>query len=475
MPCPTCDWAHEFPTIKTSGNDDPAPRRSLRDPIHCIIVQPATDDDTAAHERDLGAAGIDADLDGLSADPPDAGNLISTAADTLTRIAFTRVVTALPRTASFMLRSFTRGDRSADAGNPPIPVTPSLGAHVAIDEALLALARGPNRFPTTERFERVGAEVRDAYDLFDREGWLAEPASYHLSPPELRNPAIERAIRPQMHFERILFHSDYAPHHGEPGRERWLGYEHNHTAYAWMFRHRDRPRPWIVCLHGFGTGMPVLDVPAFRAQELHERFGLNVVLPVLPLHGPRKVGRMSGEALMDLDIMNTVHGVTQAIWDVRRLLGWIRTQEPTAVGVFGLSLGAHVTAMLASVEPDLDLALAGIPVCNLTEMFMRHSPRSVKERAKSHQVFGRRTNALTRVISPLALEPRVPPEARCLFAGLGDRMTGPRQAFLLWQHWGEPEISWYKGNHMAYRFSGQVRDFIESVLEARGFRDEPLA
>ena len=53
-----------------------------------------------------------------------------------------------------------------------------------------------------------------------------------------------------------------------------------------MLRHKE-PWPWLVCVHGAEMGRAALDLMLFRAWHLHQDLGLNVVLPVLPMHGPR--------------------------------------------------------------------------------------------------------------------------------------------------------------------------------------------
>ena len=59
--------------------------------------------------------------------------------------------------------------------------------------------------------------------------------------------------------------------------------------YALLLRHKE-DRPWLVCVHGAEMGRAALDLMLFRAWHLHEDLGLNVVLPVLPMHGPRDEG-----------------------------------------------------------------------------------------------------------------------------------------------------------------------------------------
>ncbi len=61
---------------------------------------------------------------------------------------------------------------------------------------------------------------------------------------------------------------------------------------------------------------------------LHEGLGLNVVLPVLPMHGPRARNLPKAAAFPGEDLLDNVHGSAQAVWDIRRLLSWIRLQEP---------------------------------------------------------------------------------------------------------------------------------------------------
>ena len=57
-------------------------------------------------------------------------------------------------------------------------------------------------------------------------------ARYHLTRERVLN----------MRFEHLTFPSGYEPHAGEPGRERWLSYEANRTAHAWVVRSRQPGR-----------------------------------------------------------------------------------------------------------------------------------------------------------------------------------------------------------------------------------------
>jgi hypothetical protein len=250
-----------------------------------------------------------------------------------------------------------------------------------MDESIMALAVGPNRFPRRSDYQRVGDELGRAHALFTDRGWIEDPASYHTDPPPLEEPALTRGWALGRSYERLWWPSGYEPPLGVPGTDRWLAFESNRTASAWVLRHRDRGRPWVVCVHGFGTGSTFMDLVSFRAGHLHDDLGLNVAAIVLPVHGARRPNRLSGEEFLGFELMNGVHGLAQSAWDVRRLLGWVRRQDPAGVGVFGVSLGGLITSLVAALETDLDMALAGIPIIDFPDLLEHHAPRHLHLRS----------------------------------------------------------------------------------------------
>jgi dienelactone hydrolase len=386
----------------------------------------------------------------------------------VTRQPVVRVALTAPRTAGFVMQAWARGRRIPTYPELPAPrVTPALAAQVAIDEAIIALMRSPKRYPHRADYLRVAGELREARALYDARGWLTDPRSYHDDPPPLREVDITLGRARGIDYERVAFASGYEPHPDEPGRDRWLSLTENRTAYAYVVRHHDStPRPWVVCVHGFGTGTPMLDIPGFRVAQLHHDLGLNVLLPVLALHGPRRVGRWSGEALMTFDLLQVVFGMAQSVWDIRRLLNWAGHEGATRVGAYGLSLGGYTVALLAGVADGLAGVIAGIPCTDFPALFRHHAPPAVRQRASHQGLLGEDAHVVHRVISPLALAPRVPYDGRFVFAGLGDRMATPWQAHRLWQHWERPAVLWYEGNHVAFFWSAQVGAFVRDALTA---------
>lgn len=363
------------------------------------------------------------------------------------------------------VRDWIVGHRVPDLPRPGI--TPLTAAKWAVDEWALQVEQLTNRtrVPSETFRRRLRTEMDDALDLFGDAGWLAQPRQYHRDPPPLARPRISLAGWVPTPFEWLRFPSEYAPHQGEPGRERWLGYEANRTAHAWVLRHDDGPRPWLVCVNGYRTGNAMVDLLAFDALRLHHRLGMNLLFPVNPLHGPRRAGR-SGDRVMYAGVMNIVHTLSQAVWDIRRMLSWVRTaQEAPAVGVMGFSLGGYISALLASLDGDLDGVMLGVPESDLVRNIRRQVdhllPPFYEQWGLSWSSFER----VTRVVSPFALEPLVPHQSRAIFAGLVDRWVRPGNVHRLWQHWDEPDICWYGGSHLSFALERDVRRFVDEHFE----------
>ena len=383
------------------------------------------------------------------------------------RRAAARALLAVPRTTRFAVASLVGRDGGA---TPAPPLSPLLLAHVAMDETILALAMAPNRFPRRADYERVSAEVGAARELFAARGWLDDPASYHRVPPPLTGEiALTNGWAMGLPYQQLHFESGFAPRAEEPGADRWSAFTANRTAVATVVRHRDGPRPWLVCLHGFAMGYPFMDFVGLQTERLHHELGLNLVLPVLPLHGPRKATALGGEQFIGFDLMKAVHGLTQTVWDVRRILSWVRMQEPTAVGLYGVSLGALSAALVAGLADPLDCIVAGIPVSDFPALLHAHSPHHVRMRSMEHEILGGTADEVYRVVGPLQFTPKVPIDRRYIFAGVGDRLAPATQATALWRHWREPRIAWYPGNHVGYLWSRNVARFLGDVLTEAGF------
>jgi hypothetical protein len=380
------------------------------------------------------------------------------------------VLQAAPRTAAFLSRASAR-TAGAQLDDTIVPVRPTAGlvAQVLLDEVMIAAFRHPRLLPRGDDYAKAGDDIARTRAYLEARGWLDDPGAYHRRPDPPDLVVHRHGQAPGIRYEHVAFPSEWEPHPDEPGRERWLSFVANRTAHAWIARSRRPSSSWLVCVHGFGMGSnPLFDLNAFRATQLVRR-GLNVAVAVLPMHGRRAGGRAPGEGFMSIDLVDSMHGLAQAAWDVRRLVAWLRREQGAElVGVFGHSLGGHVASLVAGLEDDLSCVIAGIPVVDLPDLFRHHSPPTIARRAEAHGALGASADDVHKVVSPLAYPCRVPFDGRFVFGGLGDRMATFGHAHRLWLHWGRPKLATYGGGHVGFYWSGAVRQFVPDALLASG-------
>ncbi|MCW2547157.1 MAG: hypothetical protein JWN96_1617 [Mycobacterium sp.] len=337
----------------------------------------------------------------------------------------------------------------------------------ATDEMAMGFARLFGMANAGEQLPRIEAEMLDAIALYRRKGWLDNPAAFHAAP----QPAAPKTITKEAmgcHWEILEWQSGYLPDPQDPGAERWAGYARNCHAIARVLRHSE-PRPWLVLLHGAFMGYLTTDARMFDAARLHEELGVNVVLPVLPLHGPRRPeGGLLPRSLPTIDALDNVHGLAQSAADVRALLGWIRTQDEQPIGLYGVSLGSYVAALVGALEEPLACLIAGIPAVDFPTVFRSQTPPRIR-RTDWFERFMDEMTELHTVVSPGLGVPRTPVERRFIYAGRGDRILRPlQQAAELWRLWQEPEIYWFDGGHVAHVRSPDIRLFTDKALSASG-------
>ena len=379
------------------------------------------------------------------------------------------IISPLTKAGGFYARSWGAYLDGARSELPVARPTLSLATHALRDEIVLVGLRWKRPLSSPAVYERINSEVAQAVELYRERGWLEKPQGFFTAPPAPTDVATRSYTSRGRTHQRLSFASGYEPFPEEPGRDRWLSYTGNHREYALMLKH-DEPRPWLVCVHGTEMGRASLDLTLFRAWHLHEDFGLNVVLPVLPMHGPRANGLPKGAVFPGEDVMDDVHATAQAVWDVRRVLAWIRAQDPDAqIGLTSISLGGYIAALVASLDDGLTCAILGVPPANLVELLGRHAGLAEDDPRRATLDLAA---PIGQMISPLSMQPKVPIEGRFIYAGVADRIVHPRrQVVQLWEHWGRPDIGWYHGGHTGFFEARPVQRFVDAALAQSGLID----
>lgn len=353
---------------------------------------------------------------------------------------------------------------------PAPPPSVGLATAVALDTLLTLPLPLLSSTGTPAHYRRSSAELDEAVRYYETAGWLDDPHRRHEAPKRCPDVRLERAgTRTDAGRELVRFDSGWTPEDGEPGAGRWRAFEPNSVLPVLLLRHAGGPRPWLVAVHGQGMGRSS-DIGLLRVRRLHQALGLNVALPVLPLHGPRAAGfAPDRQFVSNVYPINNVLGLSQAVWDLRSLLFWLReAQEAPAVGVLGLSLGSYACSLLSTLESDLACVVAVVPISDLARSLRESAPVMPSRRRLHRDLHDERSVAVHRVVSPLSGPCLVPHVRRYLVAGQADRIAPPSGAAELWRHWDEPHIEWRARGHLTTWRSAAYDDHLATILAESG-------
>ncbi len=384
----------------------------------------------------------------------------------MARSVAAEVLAAGPRTAAYATRAVLRPLRSVRK-HPEIPAvfpTADLVASV-LTEQLMKAALPAVFAPNDEgSFDAVRREVNRAIELLDANGWLDDPRGFHRKPPPPEHPRVERAVFYGVRYERLSFESGYVAPEGSPGGDTRWNAPANRTAHAYVLRHLDASRPWVVLQHGYGVGHPWDFVLMMDAPRIFKNLGFNVIAPIAPYHGPRRVLRRGGMGMTSFDYVRNLHAYGQATWDIRRCIAWAETQGATSFALYGMSMGGFIVSVVAGVEDRVGTVIAGIPAVDMAAAIRRRTPTYQWPELERNGLFGECLDIIHRPVSPLSFTPLVPRERRFIYAGVADRITTPRDAYRLWQHWERPNVLWFRGTHVTASMGTDVKRFIDGAL-----------
>ena len=176
---------------------------------------------------------------------------------------------------------------------------------------------------------------------------------------------------------------------------------------------------------------------------------------------------------MTIDMVDSMHGMAQATWDLRRSRRVVAT-EPG-----GSHRGTDRLLARGPRRRPGRFPGRGPGMCHRrgprgqpAGFFRRHSLPPVTALADAHGVLGPAADDAHRVVSPLAMDCKVPFDRRYIFAGLADRMSTFGQARGCGCSWGRPALAAYPGGHVGFFWSSAVRRLVEDALsEAFPHRD----
>ena len=310
-------------------------------------------------------------------------------------------------------------------------------------------------------------------DYYSQPKRLADPAAFFEVPPGgvaiaereapsgWRDPADARRVV-------IEFESPFQTVH--PGhREAYRRFSPNERVQCRAWLHRERVRPVVVTIHGFGVPDYTVNAELFFARRLFE-LGLDIVHFTLPFHGARRPwgAWFHGQHFVGLALWRLNEACAQAVMDLRILLRHLRERGAPAVGVTGYSLGGYHSALLAGLDASLDFAIPVAPVASIADLLFEWPVgwvlRALLRNPEDAIVELRRGLALH---TPLSHPLQIARERALILGGLGDRMAPPGHAQLLFEHWGCPRLCWMSGSHLLPLHRGRwfrvLVEFLASI------------
>ncbi|MDF2692323.1 MAG: hypothetical protein K0S65_706 [Labilithrix sp.] len=335
-----------------------------------------------------------------------------------------------------------------------------------VDRAVVAAmqARGRHEraradaMPHSERLA-VLAAIHEAYE---GDALLVDPSRFFPAPPRVE--LSMRRVRAGVW--EAAWPSAFEPYLAAVA-ERYLSRVENRTARARLYLtsapEMPSQRPAVIAVHGYMGGQWLFEENAWPIEWLLRR-GLDVVLPVLPLHAGRAGSHRGAPAFPSSDPRLTNEGFRQAVTDIRSLVRWLRERGASKVGVMGMSLGGYTSALTATVTSDIDFVMPMIPLASIAD-FAREQGRlgSGAEADEQHAALDR----ANRIVSPLARPLALAKERALVVAAEYDRITPVSHAEQLSQHFG-CEMLTIAGGHLVQLGRSEAFRALAAMLEREG-------
>jgi pimeloyl-ACP methyl ester carboxylesterase len=272
--------------------------------------------------------------------------------------------------------------------------------------------------------------------------------------------------------EDLRFESPFVPLNARI-RDRYLSRRPNRFAHARHWRHGGKPRPTVIAIHGFSADLYHLNEWFFAIPWLY-REGYDVLLATLPFHGSRQsaLSPFSGHGFFAHGPSHINECFAQGIFDLRIFVDHLMDELGVPkVGVTGVSLGGHTTALLACVEPRFEMAIPNVPVTSIADLVMEWTPIGEVIRA-ALKVAGRSVVDARRLLAvscPLTYRPLLARERLFIIGGVGDRLAPPKHSRLLWGHWDRCHMHWFPGSHLLHLDRGEYFRHMRRFMSEIGF------
>lgn len=342
-----------------------------------------------------------------------------------------------------------------------------------VDRAVVAAmqARGKRErahadaMPHEARLERL-AEIHEVYE---GDALVADTARFFPKPPAVTGFTWKRVRAGVWEAAWPSVFTPFLP----AVAERYMSRVENRTARARLYLpslgasspDASTTRPAIIAIHGYMGGQWLLEENQWPVEWLVRR-GLDVVLPVLPLHAARAGAHRGAPAFPSSDPRLTNEGFRQAVTDLRSLVRFLRDRGAPKVGVMGMSLGGYTSALTATVveEGEIDFVMPMIPLASIADFAREQGRLGAGEQADAQHAALERANW---IVSPLARPLRIPPERALVVAAEHDQITPVAHAGRIATHF-TCELLTIAGGHLVQIGRKEAFRALAAMLEREG-------
>lgn len=252
----------------------------------------------------------------------------------------------------------------------------------------------------------------------------------------------------------------------------------NNTVEVRVIVPRDavRPVPVVILLHYWGARN--VSVEERIAKRLNA-FGIASAILTLPYHMSRSPpGVLSGELAMKADTAHLRLVVTQAVWDVRRLIDWIEEQselDASRIAVAGTSVGAVIGSLVYSVDERVGSAALLLPGGDLAHQIWTSSvlvPIRLEFRRQGYTLERLREELAS--VEPLNYATPDLGNDVLIVAAKFDEVVPPEDARKLIAAYGEPQSIWldtghYGGALIEWRLNRLVAEYMHAKFSGQPF------
>lgn len=314
----------------------------------------------------------------------------------------------------------------------------------------------------------VPAAYEAAVDFYIDQGFTESPASFFTLPDAA--PAYRLTEETPYHDGRCqiwTYASGYEPRNPDI-RDTYLAHTANRTGWLVRWTHGDRPRPTVLCLHGYMLGEPHQARRMFNIRKLFER-GLDAALFVTPFHWRRAPAARAerGIFLQPDNVAMTAECVGQAMHDLAATLHILTDIGTEHIGLIGASLGGYNAALFAGLSDRPAFAAMMVPAVNFSAPF---GPDDVKLPYAVAPALADKIRRVWAFHSPLNLSPRLDHDDILVIAARGDKLCPYPHVQALCRQWQLTRCHFLTGGHWLMFDNRRRGAAWYQFLDQKGFR-----